>query len=57
VYDIYYCSAVRRLDRDTLEMTDQLPALFGQLSGIAYYSNQQQGHFCLTIGEQKLFRS
>jgi len=32
-------SAVRRLDRRTLRMSDQLPAVFGQLCGIAYYKN------------------
>jgi len=33
------CSAVRKLDRRTLQMSDQLPALFGQLSGVTYYNN------------------
>jgi len=32
-------SAVRKLDRHTLQMSDQPPAFFGQLSGIVYCKN------------------
>ena len=32
-------SAVRKLDRRTFLMSDQLPAWFAQLSGIVYYKN------------------
>ena len=32
-------SSVRKLNRRTFEVSDQLPALFGQLCGIAFIEN------------------